>query len=78
MKCSMDIYVSMLSRRTPAKAFDRVREWDREIIKLKGVDGNGGQFLFGSDKHSFDTCPNNSQMCFLEEWMFSDEALFRS
>ena len=24
-----------------AKAFDRVREWDSEIFKLKGVNGNG-------------------------------------
>ena len=33
-----------------AKDFDRDREWDSEITKLKDVDGNGGQFLFGSDK----------------------------
>ena len=33
-----------------AEAFDRVRERDCGVIKLKGVDGNGGLFLF----YSFD------------------------
>ena len=28
-----------------AKAFDRVRERDCGIVKLKGVDGNRGQFV---------------------------------
>ena len=36
--------------------FDRVREWDCNIIMLKGIDEIGGQFLFcffGSDEHCF-------------------------
>ena len=36
-----------------AEAFERVREWDCDVIKLKGVDRKGGQFLFGSDEHCF-------------------------
>ena len=36
-----------------AKAIDRVTEWDCDIIKLKGVDRNGGQFLFCSHEHCF-------------------------
>ena len=36
-----------------AEAFDRVRERDCDIIKLNGVDGNGGQFLSCSDEHRF-------------------------
>ena len=31
-----------------AEAFDRVRERDCGVFKLKGVDGNGGLFLFCS------------------------------
>ena len=36
-----------------AEAFDRVREWDCGIIKLKSVDGNEGQFLSCSYEHRF-------------------------
>ena len=36
-----------------AEAFDRVRERDCGIVKLKGVDGSGGQFLSCSDEHRF-------------------------
>ena len=60
-----------------------MREWDCDIIKLKGVDRNGGQFLSCSDKCDF--ClftiylkfvlchpaflhQNNSQMWFSEHW----------
>ena len=48
MKFSMD---SVLSRRTPRLL--TVRERDCGIVKLKGVDGNGGQFLSCSDEHRF-------------------------
>ena len=34
-----------------AEAFDRVRERDCGIVKLKGVDRNRGQFLSCSDQH---------------------------
>ena len=36
-----------------AEAFDRVRERDCGIVRLKGVDGNGGQFLSCSNEHRF-------------------------
>ena len=36
-----------------AEAFDRVRERDCGIVKLKGVDSNRGQFLPCSDEHRF-------------------------
>ena len=36
-----------------AEAFDRDRERDCGIVKLKGVDGNDGQFLSFSDEHRF-------------------------
>ena len=35
------------------EAFDRVRERDCGIVKLKGVDRNKGQFLSCSDEHHF-------------------------
>ena len=35
------------------EAFDRVRERDCAIFKLKGVDRNRGQFLSCSDEHCF-------------------------
>ena len=34
-----------------AEAFDRVRERDCGIVKLKGIDRNRGQFLSCSDEH---------------------------
>ena len=34
-----------------AEAFDRVRETDCGVVKLKGADGNEGQFLSCSDEH---------------------------
>ena len=65
------------------EAFDRVRlrESDCDIVKLKGVDRNGGQFLSCSDKITsvfslFKVCfimssnffsINNSHMWFLEK-----------
>ena len=33
-----------------AVAFDRVRERDCGVVKLKDVDGNGGQFMSCSDE----------------------------
>ena len=36
-----------------AEAFDRVRETDCGTVKLKGVEGNEGQFLSCSYKHRF-------------------------
>ena len=36
-----------------SKASDRVRDWDCNIVKLKGVGGNAGQFLSHSDEHCF-------------------------
>ena len=36
-----------------AEAFDRVRERDCGIVKLKGVDRNRGQFVSCSDEHRF-------------------------
>ena len=49
MKLSMD---SRLSEEN-AEAFDRVRERDCGVVKLKGVDGNRGQFVLFSDEHRF-------------------------
>ena len=36
-----------------AEAFDRIRERDCGIVKLKDVEGNDGQFLSCSDEHRF-------------------------
>ena len=66
-----------------SKAFDWVRDWDCNIVKLKSVGGNAGQFLSPSDEHCFYFfainlvevcfissscwCPNNSEMWFSEK-----------
>ena len=44
---------SVLSRRTPRLL--TVREWNCGIVKLKGVDGNGGQSLSCSAEHRYFT-----------------------
>ena len=36
-----------------AEAFDRVRERDCGIVKLKGIDSNRGQFLSCSEEHRY-------------------------
>ena len=36
-----------------AEAFDRVRERGCDIVQLKGVDRNRGQFMSCSDEHRF-------------------------
>ena len=73
-----------------AEAFDRVRETDCGIVKLKSVDGNEGQFFVLFRQASLLSfqylvevcfvsssfwCPNKSDMVFRREWMFSGKAL---
>ena len=53
---------SVQSRRT--LRFLSVRERDCDIIKLNGVDGNGGQFLSCSDEYRFCLFAHLVEFCF--------------
>ena len=47
------VYHGQCAVKQNTKHFDRVREWDCDIIKLKDVHGNEQRFLFGSNKYCF-------------------------